>query len=302
MVIAFLVFKTFSYAQYFGNEQTYLFQCNSSDNLHSYSEHTETLRFDSFTNNTEYYTYSKYIKEIYERGELIKFEYRLDSLFQVHYKVNMDSFILKDDTILLRDTSYLIFQTNREWKDRDTLTIQNPFNRSKAELDKHLVYIAYVDSTGSFFLLDSGPSEGLATDYFTWIDGIGFGNSGIDLFGQSGFEWGCRARGSCRDGKIVIGPQKFLGDLCTTESTRNLYANVEQRSSKANLKIYPNPTSRSFLIENAEGKELLITDSRGKLILNATITNNSSFSLDRGLYCITLQDGLSRITQKLVVY
>jgi subtilisin-like proprotein convertase family protein len=86
----------------------------------------------------------------------------------------------------------------------------------------------------------------------------------------------------------------------------------EQEGAISNLAIYPNPNNGNFNIQftSTSGNEININvhDLRGREIFNKKYSNNGLFNenlqlsnVQSGIYLVTIQDGSSKITKKIVI-
>lgn len=90
---------------------------------------------------------------------------------------------------------------------------------------------------------------------------------------------------------------------CSFSLTVNDYVGVNDITD-ANISIYPNPTSGQFVVSNAEGFNLTITDLTGKTLSQEVIStskHNVSINLASGVYMINLTSGSQNYASKLIV-
>lgn len=199
------------------------------------------------------------------------------------------------------DTSYFIFRTNCVIG--DTLRVENSRNYNSNPNLKYAYYVAEEFSPnklifwGIYGILDYLPH------YFIWIDSLGTSEGGVEYQAMQEFEGHRWLTGSCRDGNVVYGPSKYVGNLCTPESIRYLYASVDERDQqKMKFTVFPNPASSQFYISGNQEAEIHITNTLGQcFVMHHSSDKTTIENLDAGVYFIRIiQDGVSELHKVIV--
>lgn len=295
-VFTFVLFlSTFNlFAQYFGSEQTYLFEYSAGVE-DGFGKYTTELSLDSIIDGAECYSYSNLFSKRQFEFYIIGYTLRNDSLFQRKRKLNTDSSII--------DTSYFIFKLN--CKIGDTLRIENSRNDYADSNYKYAYYIMKDYSLGRFEFEGFEIPWGLPWRFY-WIDSLGADNGGVEFQEMNRGELRSLLTASCRDDNVVFSKQaKFLGNPCNADSIIYLYAAVSEQSLPVQkFTISPNPAIRKVNVNGlAEAQIEIITTVGETESYNHTGGETTIQCLNPGFYFIRIYtiDG-SYETHRLVVY
>lgn len=92
----------------------------------------------------------------------------------------------------------------------------------------------------------------------------------------------------------------------TVEHVIDLSSGIQNASSQTELMVYPNPATDYFNIITKPGEpyDVTIADVSGRVILHETIQDEAAFStksFSKGIYTITIENGVLRTVRKLVI-
>lgn len=92
----------------------------------------------------------------------------------------------------------------------------------------------------------------------------------------------------------------------TVEHVVDLSSGIQNASSQSELMIYPNPATDNFNIITKPGEkyDVSITDISGRIILIETVHDDTAIStksISKGIYTVTIENGVLRTVRKLVI-
>lgn len=106
------------------------------------------------------------------------------------------------------------------------------------------------------------------------------------------------------DGNTIIYQYDEVGNRIGIIVTNNQANDVVDNLLSLDIKLYPNPTSKSFCISGFEDRaDLILTDMSGKVMLAKQVSNKeivSISSLPNGIYIVQLITNTKVINKKLV--
>ena len=89
-------------------------------------------------------------------------------------------------------------------------------------------------------------------------------------------------------------------------STAYCHIGIKEFSNLSSLKIYPNPSNGSFVVEtgNSEKQVVRVFDLSGKIVLSQIVTEKTTINasnLNEGIYIISLTSSGGIINKRLVI-